>query len=437
MNENFRNSVAYAARDRSVIAARWSKSFAFRAARKLMRMSGQEPQQASTIVCYPPVESLEKAADLYNRLHWYFSVKGLNVYLPSRHDEAEVQEAVTHLDHQPSYLDGSDIIRLDDPDKAGARLADADVVLVWNTQALWSIPVARELGRTWIVDPEFYSVTECSSYLNLLRFARTEQHHQQSVERFQMLLDECAGAQEAYVFATGPSLDTVFEMNIPDRAVKVVCNSIVRNDELLSHIQPDVLTFADPVFHFGPSEYAAQFRADAVRAIQAYDCWCVVNTPNDILVRARFPEVADRIIGIPARPALSRFHFPKPSALHVRSTGNIMTLFMLPIASSLADRIHVVGADGREKNESYFWKHSSIAQYDRLMNSAVQTHPSFFRDRLYADYYDEHVELLRELVEFGEARGKQYESLTPSFVPVLHDREASVASADTSSVRAK
>jgi hypothetical protein len=136
----------------------------------------------------------------------------------------------------------------------------------------------------------------------------------------------------------------------------------------------------------------------------------------------QFPEIANRIIGIPSRSE-SQFHFPSPEELWVRGTANIMTLSMLPVASSLADHIHVFGADGREENESYFWEHSSIAQYDGLMNSAVQTHPSFFRDRLYTDYYERHIERLRELIEFGEAHGKQYDSLTPSQIPILHERE--------------
>lgn len=423
MSESFENSVAHATRDRSLIAARWSRSFVFRGARKLMQLAGQEPEQAATMVCYPPVQSLETAADLYNRLHWYYPADGVNVVLPTSQPAAYVQKAVSRLEHQPSYLNGSSAVQLDEPSAATARLADADIILVWDASSLSSPSLLRRLGRTWIVDPEYYSNTECSSYLHLLRFVRTAQYHQRSVERFQTLLDNYSDTNEAFVFATGPSLDRVFKTEIPEQALKVVCNSMVRNEDLLSHIQPDVLTFADPVFHFGPSEYAAQFRADAIHAIKEYDCWCVVSTPGDVLLQTQFPEIADRVIGLPAQSTLENFHFPAPDELYVRSTGNIMTLLMLPLASALTDHIHVFGADGREENESYFWKHSSIAQYDGLMNSAVQTHPSFFRDRLYTDYYERHMRRLRELIEFGEAQGKQYDSLTPSHVPALHERE--------------
>jgi hypothetical protein len=192
---------------------------------------------------------------------------------------------------------------------------------------------------------------------------------------------------------------------------------------LLEHLDPDILTFADPVFHFGPNEYAAQFREDAVRALRNFDCWCIVNTPGDALLRKQFPQIADRVIGIPSRSELSEFHFPGPDELFVRSTGNIMTLFMLPIASALADRIHVFGADGREENESYFWEHSSIAQYDGLMNSAVKEHPSFFRDQLYSEYYDKHTRLMGKLIKYGEEKRKKYSSITPSNIPALSKRE--------------
>jgi len=423
VTDDFENSIAHAARDRSLIAARWSKSFIFRAARKLMQVNGQEPEDASTIACYPPVEDLKTAADLYNRLHWYYATDGLTVTLPTPHAETDVREAVSRLNYQPWYLNGSSTVQLADSGTANARLADADIILVWDASSLSSPSLLRRIGRIQIVDTEFYSTTECSSYLYPLNFARTEGHRRRSVEKFRVLSEDCADADEAHVFATGPSLSRVFDTEIPERAVKVVCNSMVRNDDLLSHIQPDVLTFADPVFHYGPSEYAAQFRADAVRAIKEHDCWCVVSPPGDVLLQTQFPEVADRIIGIPARSTPSTFHFPRPDELWVRSTANIMTLLMLPVASALTDHVHVFGADGREEDESYFWEHSSIAQYDGLMNSAVQSHPSFFRDRLYTDYYDQHVERLRELVEFGEAQGKQYDSLTPSHVPVLHERK--------------
>jgi hypothetical protein len=286
--------------------------------------------------------------------------------------------------------------------------------------------VFTRLQKTVLIDPGFYSTREVKEwYRNVSGTLRTSEEQQQGQARFRRLQRQFEGHAEAYVLATGPSLDTVFDHSIPEGALRIICNSIVRNDDLLEYLDPDILTFADPVFHFGPSEYAAQFREDAVETIREYDCWCIVNTPGDALLRSHFPDIADRIIGLPVRPDLDRFHTPDASSLFVRATGNIMTLLMLPVAASVADRISIVGADGREDNESYFWEHSSAAQYEGLMNTAVETHPSFFRDRLYEDYYDQHVERLRELIETQEAEGKTYRSITPSYIPVLSERETS------------
>jgi hypothetical protein len=104
-------------------------------------------------------------------------------------------------------------------------------------------------------------------------------------------------------------------------------------------------------------------------------------------------------------------------------TANIMTLLMLPIASSLTDRIHIIGADGREEDESYFWEHSDIAQYDDdMMKTAIDSHPSFFRDRIYTDYYDQHIQTLEKMIAYGERQGLEYISLTESYIECLQNR---------------
>jgi hypothetical protein len=72
--------------------------------------------------------------------------------------------------------------------------------------------------------------------------------------------------------------------------------------------------------------------------------------------------------------------------------------------------------------KKYFWKHSSSAQFSDLMQTVFETHPSFFRDRNYKDYYEEHCDTLKKLIEFGEKKGKKYFSLTNSYIPVLKDR---------------
>ena len=103
-------------------------------------------------------------------------------------------------------------------------------------------------------------------------------------------------------------------------------------------------------------------------------------------------------------------------------TGNILTLLMLPLAASLTDKIYIVGADGRKKEEKYFWKHNKSAQLNDEMESAYMTHPSFFRDRSYAGYYDLHCSIVSDMVNLLDEQGKKVVCLTESHIPSFKDR---------------
>jgi hypothetical protein len=94
-------------------------------------------------------------------------------------------------------------------------------------------------------------------------------------------------------------------------------------------------------------------------------------------------------------------------------------MLMLPVASSVAEEIYIIGADGRQPDEKYFWKFSPKAQFDDLLETVKAVHPSFFRDRNYSDYYQRHCQELENQIIFGEKLGKKYYSLTQSYIPVL------------------
>ena len=106
-----------------------------------------------------------------------------------------------------------------------------------------------------------------------------------------------------------------------------------------------------------------------------------------------------------------------------------MTTLMLPIALMLADDVSIAGSDGREPNETYFWKHNKQLQYsDDLMQTVFDAHPAFFRDRDYADYYEQVCDDLEALIQFGESHNKVVRAATPSWIPALRARGASLPS---------
>ena len=183
--------------------------------------------------------------------------------------------------------------------------------------------------------------------------------------------------------------------------------------------------FSDPAYHFGVSKYAAAFREYAKQAMLNFsELICVVPERYYPLTVAFLGEsIQERIIGIPLVET-AQFNFPCADAFFVRKTGNILTLLMIPVASQIAGRVNIFGADGRDKGDQGYWKHSQSSQMSDQMKTIYDAHPSLGRDEDVEKYYDEHCQLLEEMLSYGEtAQEKVYCCKTPSFIPALARRE--------------
>ena len=418
-----KDSIATAPRNLFHIKRRQAVDIGFRALRRIGIAIAGRPDSVSEVLLYPSVESEAALEDIVNRLAWYLpaeNVESHSITLPLA-DDVPHTEPTESPDSQPTYDRTHLNIEFVGSTEANDRADSADKILCNDVYRAFGETFLKNIDRVEIVDPTFYSTTACATWINgtsELRRTVTDQ----SRENFRRFEEERTDCDRSFVFATGPSLEEAYSFEFPDSALKIVCNSMVRNEELLEHIDPDVLVFADPVFHFGPSKYAHTFRGDAAEVIQKYDCTVAVPKTKRSLLIGHYPEIREQVIGIESVSSnLPRF--PTHRSLDVMGTSNIMTLLMLPIASSLTDSVHIIGADGREETESYFWEHSDIAQYDdEMMKTAADTHPSFFRDRIYTDYYEQHVETLEEMIEYGERQGIEYTSLTESHIKCLQNR---------------
>ena len=228
----------------------------------------------------------------------------------------------------------------------------------------------------------------------------------------------------AFVLATGPTAQLVDPGSVTAE-VRVICNSAVRDRDLLRSLRPNIICFADPVFHYGPSRYAATFRRDLLQAVAETDALLVTFDLWAGLLLFHHPELASRLVILRPLKGKRPWHWPTPGRMTVKMTGNVLTSAMLPIAFALTDHVDIAGCDGRAASDNYFWRHNARTQYsDALMTSVFETHPAFFRDRDYADYYANHCEELEELLAVGEASGKHGTGVTPSHIPALRRRGA-------------
>ena len=375
-----------------------------------------KPDKEAKIVLYPAFGSASDLNDIIHRLDFY---------LPER-DRFKIHFMVDC----PSLFTDAEKIEFE---KRGYLLTTLEsisgesvLLLVHKWRAIFSLRYLAKISSSYIIDKLFYwgveSLTLRDLFYNLISEKEKRRLGSKSLENFRRLSDKVAHLDESVLFLTGPSFEQYKNFEFKDQ-IKVVCNSIVKDEEFLDFIGgPDILTFADPVFHFSPNKYSSEFRKDVRRLIRKYETYIFVPESTVPLLLSHIPEAEKYLIGV---NCTKKIVFPSVSSgVASKATGNILTFLMLPIASSFSKSVHIIGADGRGKSEKYFWRHNPKSQYGDKMNSVFEYHPSFFRDYDYSDYYRKHCKLLEKMIVYGERLGIKYLSLTKSHIPALKSREA-------------
>ncbi|MFW6312190.1 MAG: hypothetical protein ACOC1K_08165, partial [Nanoarchaeota archaeon] len=378
------------------------------------------------ILVYPVFKNKNTLMKFLNKIIWYLpetKFSNFKVHIFINEFDFNINQVNIDLEGQYNYINNINKIgniEISRKENMGKLANQSDLILIYDFNYIENIKLRTNLSKSVIVDEDYYSTIEASNFCRVfdktLSKKSKEKLYDLSSQNFSKLKKK--NKEKSYVFCTGPSIEKAYNYDFND-GFNVICNSIVKNDELMDHIQPDLLTFADPVFHFGPSRYAERFRKMMIEAVRKYDLFVAVPDGKASLLLAHYPELENRIII--TRKADS-FNFPKVDNIRIRGTSNILTLFMLPFASSLSNEIYLIGCDGREEGEDYFWEHNPEVQFEGLKETAFKTHPSFFRDRIYTDYYKQHCETLENLLEYGGKKGKEYYSLTESYIPALKRR---------------
>lgn len=388
------------------------------------RLGRRAPAAAGRVGILLPTEAgPEDLGAVCNRVGWYLGgsdraegSSGVDVLVP-----AALRGAAPAVpDWEEDHTSPSPPIRIV-PREGGPGVYDH--LLVWRARDILSPRLWRHLARVRVVGPDFFSGVDSSAWQEVIAATVDREGYpgilDRSRENFQALLARCGGAETVYAVGTGPSVEEMRRFD-PAGAPVVVCNSLVRDRPLLDHLKPAAVCFADEVFHFGPSRYADAFRRDLLEVITRYDCYAVTRLWGAALLLRHHPELTDRLIALPEDAP--DWTIPDEQRFCVRATGNILTFYMLPLAAALGRRIRIGGSDGRRRGETYFWRHGSSVQYEGLMETAFRTHPAFFRDRVYTDYYRRHTRQLESQLTWMERQGRSVESVTSTHIPALRRR---------------
>lgn len=429
--------------------ALWTRTTALRAKGievvRLYAPAARDASRGVRLMYYPAFASEAELGDQWRRMLWYLAPM-----------MAEIDEIIVPVAHaglrageRPSYMDRT-IDALGAMMKRMVRFVEApseedlavesrscDAVLAWKN--IWGDGAKAPARTPPIVPggPRIYRVDHLqdrradTAYLHVSEDLNPTAKAElaESREKFERLSGVVSGARHGYVFGTGPSLSAAAMRHDFSDGVTIACNSMVKNDELMRHLRPVAVTAADPIFHSGCSTYAAEFRRHLTRQMHELGCWLIVPWRDYRLYMAHMEAgLRDRIVGVP----MGTGREPNVDLLRkfeVTPTANVLTLMMLPLAFTWFERVSVMGCDGRPPAENkYFWSHDPKSQIADKMDDVKRAHPSFFAIS-YDDYYHEHCETLRRLIERGERGGKSLRNLTASYIPVLAERMAEPAGA--------
>lgn len=305
----------------------------------------------------------------------------------------------------------------------------ADAILVHEASAISELLEGYK-DKIHNIDPEFFYYVETGNW-DLLYYKsfleeELEKYRERSREIFLRMKQELKqkNVKKGNVFCSGPSISEFIndfgKHEGIDKEFNVICNSMVKDKEMLEVIKPSLLAFTDLNYYLSPTAYCRQFLADVMEGWHKYHFYIAVYEHEVPLLLRHYPMFEGYVMGIVNNAKTIRF--PSEEGLFVKRAGNIMTETMLPMASELCDEVGIFGCTGRVEGETFYWQHNDRTQYKALMQSIFDAYPSLFRDAGYADYYERHCRNVQNLLMYGEVKGKKYYNFTTSFIPALKER---------------
>lgn len=308
----------------------------------------------------------------------------------------------------------------------------ADYLLLWEARARitepWSTVARQYRQNRTTFDVDWQRTRSDGAWfgeLSLVLSKRSRTFDRTESTLFRARTEHLLGASAAYLVATGPSARQALSIDMSD-GVRIACNTTILDDDLMAHVRPDIVTFADPIFHFGPSTYAHQFQRALARLAERQDFTVVTLERYAGLLRNRLPHLRDHIVGVRLGSAAWPQNYDLLDSLAVKPYPNILTMLMLPLATTFSRSIELIGFDGRDPQETYFWRHGNTVQFDREVQEIKLVHPGFF-ELDYGDYYDQHVAAVEQMLLDIELRGGVVRARTPSFMRPLRRRSATVS----------
>ncbi|QIV96493.1 hypothetical protein EDC55_12029 [Allofrancisella inopinata] len=227
--------------------------------------------------------------------------------------------------------------------------------------------------------------------------------------------------KDVLLIGSGPSTVKIDYCDLDfSNTISIVCNSVVKNIDLLKKVNPSIIVASDSVFHSGYSKYAEEFRRSLIKAMKMFTSLVLIVPIKDYnIYKAVLPEtVLSRLYCVESK-RVKALNMNLIKRTFVKSTNNILTLMMLPIASTISKKIKLIGFDGKTKEDKdIFWKYNQDLQFTSI-DSTKLGHPAFYRVD-YQRYYEKHCSETEFAIEKILKKGIDVKSFCSSNIPILN-----------------
>lgn len=230
----------------------------------------------------------------------------------------------------------------------------------------------------------------------------------------------------AYIFGTGPSLAKAIEIDWSN-GIRIVSNTIVKDQDLWAHINPHFIVAGDALYHFGHTPFAISFRTDLRKRLGETGTLFLYPAMFDSLVQREFPDFRDRLVPVPHGASDS----PIGNLLDdyaLPFLGNVLNQLLLPVSTSLTKCVFLWGFDGRAPSDQLFWKNSNRHFYEEHVPALQAAHPAFFSHHVptsnpNAYVKSVHGDELDQQLSAAEAQGYTFNLLHDSWTATLKKRQ--------------
>jgi len=378
------------------------------------------------LVVYPPINDDTELIDICYKIQYFLPTHliervSLSVIRPISIDSIElIIPDYVKADAIP--VNSFEWIKLNQKMRYQQRLIQADYILVWDENNLKGNPLISMLERKVCQLDRHMRIWDGWNWVNLgHKLDATEETitPANAQIRFNQYIESLPKYKKAYVFGTGPSLDLAYQFDFSD-GYRIVCNTIVKNLRLLEHISPHFIVAADAIYHFGNNKHANQFRCDLENALEISQSVFLTADFFAYLIKYHHPRIFLRTI--PIRTDLDGIFLDMKNTLAYTNLPNILNSLLLPLGTSLANEVNLLGFDGRASNDTLFWQNSGANSYEELKPTIMAAHPGFFKGINYEEYARLQGESAEQVMALGEQMGKKYYCLNQTFIPALQKR---------------